>query len=79
MGLVTSLTYATRHGDMQLPHDLALRVLYGCSCSILLMWALVVPFVFRFRLTRRVGVLAVLVYAAYQTVYIWAVVHDSRR
>ncbi|GLC41714.1 hypothetical protein PLESTM_001231900 [Pleodorina starrii] len=78
-GLVTSLTYATRHGDMQLPHDLALRVLYGCSCSILLMWALVVPFVFRFRLTRRVGVLAVLVYAAYQTVYIWAVVHDSRR
>ncbi|EFJ46589.1 Ca2+/H+ antiporter, cation antiporter, membrane protein [Volvox carteri f. nagariensis] len=77
-GLVTSLTYATRHGTMELPKDLSLRVLYGCSSSILLMWALVVPFVFRFRLTRRVGVLAVAVYLVYQSVYIWAVVHDSR-
>ncbi|GIM07355.1 hypothetical protein Vretimale_11525 [Volvox reticuliferus] len=77
-GLVTSLTYATRHGNMELPQDLALKALYGCSCSILLMWALVVPLVFRFRLTRRVGVLAVTVYLVYQTVYIWAIIHDSR-
>ena len=77
-GLVTSLTYATRHGNMELPHDLALRVLYGCSSTILLMWALVVPLVFRFRLTRRVAVLAVAVYGVYQIVYISAVVHDAR-
>ena len=31
-GLVTSLTYATRHHEMELPQDLALRVLYGCRC-----------------------------------------------
>ncbi|GLI67630.1 hypothetical protein VaNZ11_011878 [Volvox africanus] len=77
-GLVTSLTYATRHGNMKMPEDLALKVLYGCSSSILLMWALVVPLVFRFRLTPRVGVLAVIVYLVYQTVYIWAIIHDSR-
>ncbi|GFR44398.1 hypothetical protein Agub_g5630 [Astrephomene gubernaculifera] len=76
-GLVTSLTYATRHGDMALPHDLALRVLYGLSAAILLMWALVVPLVFRFRLTKRVGFLALAVYAVYQCVYIAAVLHDS--
>ncbi|KAG2492276.1 hypothetical protein HYH03_009516 [Edaphochlamys debaryana] len=76
-GLVTSLAYATRHGVMDLPDDLALRVLYGCALVILTMWALVVPLWFRFRLTRTVGFIALGCYACFQAVYITSVLHDS--
>ncbi|PNW73259.1 hypothetical protein CHLRE_14g625300v5 [Chlamydomonas reinhardtii] len=78
-GLVASLTYATRHHEMQLPDDLALRVLYGCSATILAMWALAVPLLFRWRLTRATAGLALGVYAAFQLVYVYAVLREPPR
>ncbi|KXZ49118.1 hypothetical protein GPECTOR_23g48 [Gonium pectorale] len=76
-GLVTTLTYATRHGNMQLPCDTSLRVLYGAATTILLGWALAVPLLFRFRLSRRVGCLALAAYLAFQAVYITSVMRES--
>ncbi len=75
---MTSLTYATRYGTTDLPRDLSLRVLYGCGATILVTWALVVPFLFRFRLTRRTALLAFAMYAIYQTLYVYSIIHDTQ-
>jgi hypothetical protein len=72
-GLVSSLAYAARHGDVQLPRLVSLRVLYGSCVVVLLLWLFSVPCMFGWRLDRRVGLLALVLYGAFQVAYMSAV------
>eukprot|EP00198_Chlamydomonas_reinhardtii_P003378 XP_001692714.1 CAX family of cation antiporters, membrane protein [Chlamydomonas reinhardtii] len=51
----------------------------GGSATILAMWALAVPLLFRWRLTRATAGLALGVYAAFQLVYVYAVLREPPR
>lgn len=73
-GLVISLALPTYTSVVYLPQDWELRVLYSCAIVVLTVWALTVPLCFKFTLSKRAALLGVGMYAAYQTIYLTALI-----
>ena len=53
-------------------------MLYACSIVILTIWAVTVPGLFKFKLTRNAAVLAIVMYGTYQVLYIYTIIREAR-
>ncbi|KAL6758821.1 Sodium/calcium exchanger protein-domain-containing protein, partial [Haematococcus lacustris] len=76
-GVACTLSYGARTGAMAMPQDLPTLTLFATSCLNIIMWALLVPFVFKFKLDRRITFIGMAFYATFQVVFVTIVLRQA--